>query len=261
MRFSIITVVKNGYPKIKVTINSVLNQNFKNYEYIILDGGSKDKTEKFIKKFYKKKIIYKKKKDKGIYEALNRSVSKVKGDYIINLHAGDFFCSENTLKKIDQFLRKNSGYDFYFSNIAYYKNKKVSRLWRMPIYKIDSLSFLKIPHTSLCIKRKVAKKIKYKTNYKISSDICYLIEICKNYKGKYLDFYSVFMESGGLSTSFNSFYKKFKEDFSILFKEYNIFFFIFWIYKIIIKIPGYFLNKQGPNLEFLKIRKKLKLFY
>ena len=62
MRFSIITVVKNGYPKIKVTINSVLNQNFKNYEYIILDGGSKRIRLRSLLKNFIKKIIYKKKR-------------------------------------------------------------------------------------------------------------------------------------------------------------------------------------------------------
>ena len=50
MRFSIITVVKNGYPEIENTIKSVLNQNFKNFEYIILDSQSKDGTSELIKK-------------------------------------------------------------------------------------------------------------------------------------------------------------------------------------------------------------------
>ena len=154
MRFSIVTVVKNGYPQINHTIKSVLNQNFKDFEYIILDGCSDDGTSELIKNSYKKKIIYERRKDKGIYHALNRSIFKAKGDYIINLHAGDFFFSNSVLKNLNSFIKKNKKNDFFFSNIIFYKNNKAVRLWRMPIKKINQFSFLKIPHTSLCIKKK-----------------------------------------------------------------------------------------------------------
>ena len=117
MRFSIITVVKNGYPGIIYTVKSVLNQNFNNYEHIILDSCSNDGTSQAIRNFRSSKINYERKVDKGIYFALNRSISKAKGEYIINLHAGDFFYSNSTLKKLDFFLKKYNHIDFFFSNI------------------------------------------------------------------------------------------------------------------------------------------------
>ncbi len=261
MRFSIVTVVKNGYPKINYTIQSVLNQNFKDYEYIVLDGASNDGTSELIEKFYKKKIIYERKKDKGIYQALNRSALKIRGDYVINLHAGDFFYSNSILKKFDNLIRKNNNYDFFFSNIIFFKNQKVVRLWRMPVKNVGNFSFFKIPHTSMCIKSNIVKKMIYKTNYKISSDTNFLINICKNYKGKYLDFYSIFMESGGLSTSFNNFFKKFKEDLIILIKEFKFLFLIFWIYKILIKLPGLFFIKKKQTIKLLKVKKNLRNFF
>ena len=67
MKFSIITIVKNGFPEIELTIKSVFQQNYKNFEYIIFDGYSEDGTSELIKKKYKNKIKYYRKKDKGMY--------------------------------------------------------------------------------------------------------------------------------------------------------------------------------------------------
>ncbi len=260
MRFSIITVVKNGYPEINNTIKSVLNQNFKNYEYIILDSQSKDGTSESIKKFKSKKIFYERKKDLGIYFALNKAILKAKGDYLINLHSGDFFYSNSTLKKLNSIIKKNKNYDFFFSNIAFFKKNKVVRLWRIPQKKINKFSFLKIPHTSLCIKNKIAKKVIYETKYKISSDINYLIYICKNYKGKYLDYFNTFMTVGGVSTSMKFYILKLKEDLIILKKEFKWLFIFTLIYKILIKLPGLFQNKKNFSSKLVK-QKKINNFF
>jgi glycosyltransferase involved in cell wall biosynthesis len=261
MRFSIITVVKNGYPKIDSTIKSVLNQNFSDYEYIILDGCSDDGTSELIEKFYAKRVRYERRKDKGIYYALNRSAQKIKGDYVINLHAGDFFYSNSILKNLDSIIKKNRNYDFFFSNIVYYNNNKVVRLWRMPVEKFGKFSFLKIPHTSMCIKKNVLKKVMYKTDYKISADSYFIMDICKNYHGKYLKNYFIFMEDGGLSTSIKYSLLRIKEDLSFLKKEFKYLFLFLWSYKILIKIPGIFQNKNVYTLKFLKEKKKFRKIF
>lgn len=260
MRFSIITVVKDAYPQIENTVKSVLNQNFKNYEYIILDSQSNDGTSELIKKIKNRKVRYERKKDKGLYFALNKATLKAKGQYIINLHAGDLFYSNSTLKKLNSKIKKQISYDFFFSNIAFFKKNKVVRLWRMPQKKINKFSFLKIPHTSLCIKNKVARKLSYDTKYKISSDINYLKDICKNYKGKYLDFYNTFMELGGLSTSMNLFGLKLKEDLSILKKEFKWLFTFILFYKLLIKLPGLLKNKKKFTMKLVRL-KKINNFY
>ena len=260
MRFSIITVVKNGYPEIKNTIKSVLNQDFKDFEYIILDSCSNDGTSEFIKNFKNKKIYYERKRDGGIYHALNKSSLKIKGEYVINLHSGDLFYSNSILQKLNKIIKNNKKYDFFFSNIAYYKKDKVVRLWRMPFKEFNELSFLRIPHTSICVKSKIAKTIYYDTNYKISSDTNYLLKICKSYNGKYLDQFITFMVVGGVSTSVNSFFLKLKEDLLILIKEFGILFIFVWIYKILIKIPGLCVNKKIFTSKLIK-QKKINNFF
>ena len=72
--FSIITVTKNSEKKIELTIKSVLSQNFKNFEYIIIDGFSKDSTFLNIKKYKDKKIKIFRNKDNSFYESLNYGV-------------------------------------------------------------------------------------------------------------------------------------------------------------------------------------------
>ena len=87
---SIITVVKNDEKNIQKTIKSVIDQKNIKYEYIVIDGKSKDNTLKKIKKFKNKihKIISK--KDNGIYDAMNKGIKIAKGDIIVFCNSGDF---------------------------------------------------------------------------------------------------------------------------------------------------------------------------
>jgi len=258
MKFSVITVVKNSISNIGLTIKSVQNQSFKNYEHIIFDGRSTDGTTEYIKKHLNKNIIYFRKNDKGLYDALNKSLKKAKGQYFVILHSGDFFYSKNSLRDLSKFLKKNENYDFCFSNILFYNRnkKKLSRVWKIPYYKYHKLNFIKIAHTSLCIKNKISKKFIYDKNFKISADTDYLLKLNKNFKGKYFDNFLLYMEDDGLSNKNKNFLIKLKEDFSIFYREFNLFAIILVIYKIAIKIPGFFRNLKKYERKFhLELKK------
>ena len=88
---TIITVVKNAEQTIEKSIQSVLKQKYDNIEYIVLDGGSTDKTSEIIKKYQKKidKVIIE--RDKGIWDAMNKGVEIATGDIIGFLNADDFY--------------------------------------------------------------------------------------------------------------------------------------------------------------------------
>jgi len=189
MKFSIITVVKNDISKIGITIKSLKNQSFKDYEHIILDGESTDGTSEFLKKTSNKKTLYFREKDKSVYDALNKSFKKAKGEYFIVLHSGDFFYSEDSLSILSKSIDKNKNYDFYYSNILFYNqiNKNISRVWKISSKNDDKLNFLKIAHTSLCIKKHILNKIFYDEKFKISADMDYLFKLCQNFKGKYFN--------------------------------------------------------------------------
>lgn len=106
MKVSIITVCYNAENQIKRTIDSVLIQGFQNFEYIIIDGKSTDKTLKIIKKytldFKKKDIDFKiiSEPDKGIYDAMNKGIKNATGVWINFMNAGDQFYSSNVLYNI-----------------------------------------------------------------------------------------------------------------------------------------------------------------
>lgn len=252
MKFSIITVIKNDLFKIKLTLKSLKNQTFKDYQHIIFDGNSTDGTSEYLNQNLNEKILYFRENDNGIYDAINKSFKKATGQYLLVLHAGDFFYSSNSLDLLSQFINNNKNYDFYCSNIQFYnqKNMNVTRVWKLPFKNNSKLNFLKIAHTSLCIKKEISKKIFYNEKFKIAADIDYLYNLCKNFKGKYYNNFFIYMEDQGFSSSRKFFFIKLKEDFKILYKRFGIFFLYILFYKLFIKIPSILFNKKkySPNL-------------
>ena len=88
-KISVITVVKNNKKDIERNINSVLNQTYKNYEHIIIDGKSEDGTLEVIRKYQNKISYWISQKDDGLYDAMNKGLDLAKGDIIgiLNLSA------------------------------------------------------------------------------------------------------------------------------------------------------------------------------
>ena len=106
-KFSIITIVYNGEYFIEGTMQSVLNQTFTDYEYIIIDGASKDSTVSLIQDFAPQtpkggSPIFKwiSEPDKGLYDAMNKGLRLATGDFLLFLNAGDRLFESTTLEKI-----------------------------------------------------------------------------------------------------------------------------------------------------------------
>lgn len=240
MKFSIITVVKNDKLHIKSTLSSLYNQNYTNYEHIIIDGNSSDGTSEIIKKTIrnKKKVIYIRKKDKNLYQALNRGIKVAKGDFVGILHSGDRYFNNKVLKlvnsKISDEIDILSGFLIYVND-----HLKKKRLWN---YKIDNLSpynVFKIAHPTTFIGKKIFKKIgNYNILYSIASDTDFLLRVSKipNISFKLIPQTLIVMKTGGLSTSFLSIFKKIYEDLNIYFINFKFLFIILYIKKIIYKI-------------------------
>lgn len=237
MKFSIITVVKNDKENILKTINSVKNQKFKNFEYIIVDGKSNDGTSKIISDNInvKKKFKHIVKKDKNLYQALNNGIKIAKGEYILILHSGDIFWSQNILKIVNQCIHD---YDAISGNVMYKSKNTFSRYWK---YKLDNLNkhnCFKIAHTSLIVKKKIINKLKnYNTNYNISSDTDFILRLSslKNLKFKYINKTFVIMKTGGLSNSSKNLLSKIFQDLKIYQNHFNEKFIFFYLYKLIYK--------------------------
>lgn len=111
---SIVTVVFNGEKNLEETIKSIINQSYKNIEYIIIDGGSTDSTIDIIKKYEDKLSYWISEKDNGISEAFNKGLKATKGDYVNFQGDGDGFVNDNVIENI--FYDVNSQQDMLISS-------------------------------------------------------------------------------------------------------------------------------------------------
>lgn len=98
MKFSIITVNYNNHIGLRHTINSVINQTFHDYEFIIVDGGSNDGSIEVIKEYSNRITYWVSERDKGVYNAMNKGIAQAKGDYINFMNSGDVFYGHDTLE-------------------------------------------------------------------------------------------------------------------------------------------------------------------
>ena len=130
-KISIITPTFNSQKTIEENIKSVISQKFTNWEQIIIDNCSTDKTLEIVNQFKNQKIKIFSEKDKGIYDALNKGIKKSTGNIISILHSDNFFTPWRfsfLTNKRDEYLRiiRKSGYDAssYYPNIARVFNKR-----------------------------------------------------------------------------------------------------------------------------------------
>jgi len=244
MKLSILTIVKNDKKNLLISLDSVLSQSLKNFEYIIYDGMSTDGTKFSIQKYLNKNVRYIYRSDKNYYDALNYSIKAASGDYIGILNAGDKYFSSNVLNKIYKKIAK-SKCDLLFGNLAYFNEENCStRVWNFKVTDLNLVSALKIASPTLFIKRKVAISNPYNINYNIAADTDFNLRISKkklNYI--YLNEFIVLMKTGGLSTNPNFFFTKMKEDIMILKKYFKVFFIFVYLYKILIKLRTFKINK------------------
>lgn len=97
---TVITVVYNGEKFLEETILSVINQNYENVEYIIIDGGSTDGTIDIIKKYEHAIDYWISEKDKGIYDAMNKGICLATGRWLNFMNADDFFAFNDVIKRV-----------------------------------------------------------------------------------------------------------------------------------------------------------------
>lgn len=98
--YSIITINYNNRKGLSDTISSVLSQDYKDFEYIIIDGGSQDGSKDEINKVKKDLSYYCSEPDGGIYPAMNKGIDKAKGEYILFLNSGDTLHNKNVLQEM-----------------------------------------------------------------------------------------------------------------------------------------------------------------
>lgn len=104
MKYSIITINFNNADGLCRTIESILNQTFRDFEYLIIDGGSADGSYAIIENYSEHISYWISESDNGIYNAMNKGILQAKGDYLLFINSGDELANEQVLKNIDNCL-------------------------------------------------------------------------------------------------------------------------------------------------------------
>ena len=117
MKISVVTVAFNSALTIKKTIESVLNQDYQDFEYIVVDGASKDNTLEILKS-YGNKIRWISEPDKGIYDAMSKGVKMATGDVVGIVNSDDYYPDTQVLSRVaDAF--KNNKIDAVYGDLQY----------------------------------------------------------------------------------------------------------------------------------------------
>ncbi|MDR2406629.1 MAG: glycosyltransferase [Bacteroidales bacterium] len=115
---TVVTVVYNGEKTLEKTIQSVTGQTYRNIEYIIVDGASKDGTLEIIKKYQDKIDLWISEPDKGIYDAMNKGIDLAHGGWINFMNAGDCFYSGETVSEFIE-IHPDKNFHYYGDNIYF----------------------------------------------------------------------------------------------------------------------------------------------
>ncbi len=201
--FTIVTVVKNAELLISETLNSILNQSYKNYELILVDGVSTDSTLKKASNILssaniKSTILCG--PDVGIYDAMNKGVVAASGDYTIFINAGDAFYSDQTLESLAKLIFQNPDFDIYYGDsfVSYGAFKKFLKAGSLN--KINC--GMQFSHQSTLVLTRLLKTYPFSLRYKIASDYNFLLKAYQaNWKFKYLQTPIAITLHGGMSDS------------------------------------------------------------
>jgi len=220
-KLTIITIVYNNVRDIERTIQSVLNQTFKNIEYLIIDGKSTDGTLEVIKRYEHQITKVLSAPDKGIYDAMNKGLGLATGDYVLFMNSGDELYDEQTVEDV---FDSAPAADIYYGETEMYNDNWESlgrRRHEAPeVFNWKSFQYgMNISHQAIYIKRSIVEP--YDLKYKYSADIDWIIKATKKasnivnvhrYVAKYL--------VGGMSKKKHR--ESLKERFEIFSKYYGL---------------------------------------
>lgn len=251
IKISIITIVFNDFLNIEKTINSVLDQKYDNLEYILIDGGSTDGTNKIIKKYLHNISVYISESDSGISDAFNKGLKHATGKVIAFLNSGDTY-NPDTISFVNDFYKKKSfkvlcgAIDFYESN--HFIKTKYS--------KPDQLTReMSINHPSTFICSTVLSCVSsFNLDYKYAMDYDFFLKIYLK-KIRFNSVKNIFtkMQLGGVSGGIHSYREQLIIQKKLL-KGFELKYQYFFYKRFIVNLISNFLKKIFPHLH-LKIKR------
>lgn len=211
MKLSLITVTFNSASTIKDTIESVLAQTYKDYEYLIIDGASKDGTVDIIKSYeplFKGKMKWISEKDKGMYDGINKGIRMATGDVVGIINSDDFYHRADIFSIINKAFEESPSVQSIYGDVRFVRPDnldKTVRYYSSKNFKPSKFRWGWMPaHPTFFTYRKNFEKFGcYKVDYKIAADFELLTRFLRSHalSSKYVPVDFMKMRTGGKSTS------------------------------------------------------------
>lgn len=198
-KISIVTINYNNLSGLQKTYQSIIGQTFKNFEWIVIDGGSSDGSADFIRNHVDEISFWCSERDNGVYNAQNKGTRHAEGDYVIFMNSGDTFNNEHVIENV---FREYQDEDILFGDweqIFPQGNKREIK----PASNVDYLFFFNdnICHQAMFIKTSLLKESPYDESYKLYADWAKWAELSqKGKKFKYVPYTICDFQMGGMSS-------------------------------------------------------------
>jgi glycosyltransferase involved in cell wall biosynthesis len=197
-KITVVTVTYNAELYLEQTIQSVVNQDYPNMEYIIIDGASTDGTVDIIKKYESQITYWISEPDGSIYYAMNKGIEKATGEWINFMNAGDGFYEKSTISNIKAYIVEET--DIVSGAISYTSAGK-SEL-KKPLgadFRYDGMFCW---HQAMFTRTALMKKFKFDTNLRLAGDYDFTLKCYENgYKFKFIDLPIANFIQGGFAES------------------------------------------------------------
>ena len=210
MTISLITATYNSGKTVEDTLRSVLAQTYKEIDYWVVDGGSKDDTMDIVRKYeplFGGRLHWISEPDRGLYDAMNKGISHSTGDVVGILNSDDHFTSNDVLERVAAEMQADNTLDAVYGDIHFIKDgapDRIVRYYSSKPFRPFWLRFGFMPaHPSFYARREVFEKHGlYSLDYKIAADYDMMVRLFLKHriKAKYMPMDFVTMLMGGLST-------------------------------------------------------------
>jgi len=228
-KVSIITINYNN--ELEKTIQSVISQKCKDYEFLIIDGASTDGSEKSPYQYKNNIDYFVSEKDTGVYNAMNKGAQKAYGDYLYFLNAGDTFESSDTLGKVVKELDK---VDMLYGNIRIVSKKGKKNIVKKK--KLDRKNIKlgkKVSQQVVFVRRELFNKLGgLDERYRVAADFDLLCKVFENAKDiRYIDEVICDYDDGGISSNLR---KSYNDTGRVIKERYGIGYYV--LYMLITRV-------------------------
>lgn len=206
MKISIITVCRNSEKTIETTIKSVISQTYKNIEYIVIDGDSKDRTKDIVLSYGNRISKFVSESDKSLWEAMNKAIKLATGDFIYFINSDDYIYDRNVIDDVVTIINKKPELDFIYGDVEVRQTqgKRIIQKSPTPNEIIESMILRgTIPHVGSFIEANLFQTIGlYNENYRLASDYEWITKLIHDPDIKLFYFPRVIASfyAGGLSS-------------------------------------------------------------